>query len=154
MSGKSDFTDDEWTAVSEAPLLVMVTMFSAGEHGPISMIKESSAGARVITQPGNRGAASGLIAEIIPDAQSKEARHDVGHPHGSSLEEIIATSLTKLEPAATALRKLPADEATEVGAWLADIAAAVAKAAKGVKDTERDTLAKIAAMFGVPAPTI
>ena len=153
MSSKADFTEDEWTLVSEAPLQVMVTMFAAGQHGPISTIKESKAGAMAITNPGNRGSASALIAEIIPAAQSKEARHDVGHPKGASIAEIVAAGIAKLEPVAAALAKLPGDEATQVGAWLVDIAAAVADAAKGTSDTEREAIAKIAAVFGVPAPT-
>jgi hypothetical protein len=154
MSGRSDFTDDEWAALTEAPLLVMVTMFAAGEHGPISMVKESSAGARVITQPGNRGSASGLINEIIPVAQSKETRHDVGHPKGASMEEIVTGCLDKLSPAASALARLPGDEGAQVGAWLVDVAAAVAGAAKGVQDGERDAVTRIATLFGVPAPTL
>ena len=154
MSGQADFTDDEWTEITEAPLEVMVTMFAAGQHGPISTIKESSAGAHAITQPGNRGAASGLIAEIVPIAQGKEARHDVGHPHGDSVADLIQGCLDRLGPAATALGKLPADERSEVGAWLVDIAVAVAKAAKGVSDGERETIAKIAAIFGVTAPEV
>jgi hypothetical protein len=154
MSGRSDFTDDEWTAVTEAPLLVMVTMFAAGQHGPISTVKESSAGAHAIIQPGNRGSASGLIAEIIPVAQGKEARHDVGHPNGPSIEAVITEQLVRLEPAAAALAKLPGDEGAQVAGWFVDIGAAVARAAKGVSDAERDTLGRIAAVFGVAAPEL
>src|SRR3954467_3290914 len=144
MSSKADFTDEEWTAVTEAPLEVLVTMFAAGQHGPLSPIKESSRGAHAIPQPGNRGAASGLIAEIVPLAQAKQARHDVGHPHGGSVQELIDGCLERLRPAAAALAKVPGDERSQVGAWLVDIAVAVAKAAKGISDTERDTIAKIA----------
>jgi hypothetical protein len=137
MSTKSDFTDEEWVAVTEAPLAVMVTMFAAGQHGPISMIKESSAGVHAITRPGNRGAASGLIAEIIPIAEGKQARHDTGHPHGKSVDEMVAGCLDELGPAAKALEKLPKEESSEVAAWLVDIGAA-----------------KVAAAFGTSAPTI
>jgi hypothetical protein len=154
MSGQADFTDDEWTAIVDAPLEVMVTMFAAGQHGPISTIKESTAGARAIAQPGNRGAASGLIAEVVPAAQGKEARHDAGHPKGASIAEIVDACVAKLQPAATALGQLPADEVSEFGGWLVDIAVAVAQASKGVSDTERDAVGRIAATFGVAAPTI
>ncbi len=154
MSTKSDFSDDEWIAITEAPLGVTVAMFAAGQHGPISMIKESSAGVHAITRPGDRGPANGLIAEIIPIAESKQARHDTGHPHGTSVEDMVAQCLTRLEPAATALTKLPADEHAQVGAWLVDIAVAVARASKGVSDVERDTVAKIATAFGATAPTV
>jgi hypothetical protein len=126
----------------------------SGQHGPISTIKESSAGAHAIAQPGNRGDASGLIAEIVPLAESKQARHDVGHPQGDSVAHLIDGCLDRLRPAATALAKRPGDEAAEFGGWLVDIAVAVAVAAKGVSETERDTVGKIAAIFGVAAPTI
>jgi hypothetical protein len=154
MSGKSDFTDEEWTAITDAPFEVITIMFLAGAHGPISTLKESSAGAHAIAQPGNRGAASGLIAEIIPDAEGKQARHDAGHPHGASVAEAIDAGVAKLQPAAAALAKLTGDEAGQVGAWLVDVGAAVARAAKGVTDVERDALAKIAGVFGVPAPQL
>jgi len=154
MSGKSDFSDEEWTAVTDAPLLVMATMYLAGQHGPISTVKETSAGAHAIAQPGNRGSASGLIAEIIPVAESKQARHDVGHPHGGSVPDAIDASVDRLKPAAAALAKLPGDEPSQVGAWLVDIGAAVAGASKGVSDLERQTLARIASVLGVDAPAI
>ena len=46
MSDKSVFTDDEWDAISEAPLLISMAMSVVGPHGPISMIKESAASAK------------------------------------------------------------------------------------------------------------
>jgi hypothetical protein len=153
MADKSDFTDAEWKAVAEAPLLVTVTMFAAGQHGPISMIKESAAGARVIAAPGDRGAASGLINAIAAEAQTKEARHDAEHHKGPDLAAIIAACLADLEPAATALKAhLSPDEVQQVGGWLVDIAAAVAGASKGVSEGEKETVAKVAAVFGVTPP--
>ena len=46
MTDKSAFTDDEWHALTHAPLMVTMAIFAAGEHGPISMVKEASASAR------------------------------------------------------------------------------------------------------------
>jgi hypothetical protein len=153
MTDKTDFTEDEWKAVAEAPLLVTVTMFAAGQHGPISMVKESAAGARLIAAPGDRGAASGLINAIAAEAQTKEARHDAQHHKGADLATVIAGCLADLKPAAAALRAhLPADEAQAVGGWLVDIADAVAGASKGVSDREKETVAEIAAVFGVTSP--
>jgi hypothetical protein len=152
MSARSDFTDDEWTALTEAPLDVMVTMFAAGQHGPIATIKESTAGAHAMTRPGDRGPASGLIAEIIPLAEGKQARHDAGHMHGSSIDEVIDASVARLAPAAAALAKLPADESSQFAAWLVDIGAAVAGASKGVSDRETKALDRIASTFGITRP--
>lgn len=147
MTDKSAFTDDEWKAITEAPLLATLAMFAAGEHGPISMMKEASASARGIAQPGDRGAATALIAQIVPEAESHEARHDVRQHHGKSMDEIVENALADLQPAAAALRKLPGAEAAEVAGWIGDIARAVAAASKGVSPREQETIDKIVAIF-------
>lgn len=150
MTDKSAFTDDEWHALTEAPLLITAATFFAGEHGPISMVKEASAAAQAIARPGDRGAAGPLIAEISTVAQTKDARHDMKDHRGKSMDEALQRSLTDLAPAAAALAKLPADEAAQVGAWFVDIAKSVGGAAKTVKPEEQDAIDKIAALF---APT-
>jgi hypothetical protein len=59
--------------------------------------------------------------------------------------------LHDLAPAATALKKLPSDEATQIAAWFVAIGEAVAASAKSVNPDERATIDKIAALFGVKA---
>ena len=107
MTDKSVFSDDEWREIVDAPLRATLAMFAAGEHGPISMVKEASASARAIAKPGDRGAASELIAQIAAEAEGKEARHDAKAHHGQSMEAVTDTALDELKPAAAALRKLP-----------------------------------------------
>jgi len=147
MTDKSVFSDAEWHALTDAPLLVTLAIFVTGEHGPISMVKEATASARAIARPGDRGSASGLIAEIAAEAETKEARHDMKEHRGASMDETLQRALTDLQPAATALAKLPADEGAQVGAWLVDIAKAVAGAAKTVNPAEQAAIDKIAALF-------
>jgi hypothetical protein len=149
MTDKSVFTEDEWHALAEAPLLISLAMVAAGEHGPISMVKEASAAARALARPGDHGAANDLIAEIAHDAESREARHDASAHRGKSMEEVIDGALADLQPAAAALAKLPSDEAAEVREWFVSIARAVAAAAKGVTPAEQATIDRIAAIFGV-----
>ena len=150
MTDKSAFTDDEWHALADAPLLVTMAIFAAGEHGPISMVKEASASARSIAQPGDRGVASELIAQIAAEAESKEARHDMKEHRTNDLDSTISAALADLEPAAAALRaKTSAMEAAEVAGWLVDIAEAVAKAAKTVNPNEQETIERITAIFRV-----
>ncbi len=151
MSDKSTFSADEWEKIVEAPMLVTVIMFAVGQHGPLSMVKESAASAKAITNPGNRGAASGLVAEIAPEAKSKQARHDAEHHKGKSMAEVIDACIVDLQAAATALKKLPADEAAGVGSWIYDIASAVAGASKGVSESETEALGRIASTLGVEA---
>jgi hypothetical protein len=150
VTDKSAFTEDEWHALSEAPLLVTLAIFATGEHGPISMVKEASASARAIAHPGERGPANDLIAEIASAAETKEARHDMKEHRGRSTEEALARSLTDLAPAATALKKLPPDEAAQVGGWLVDLAKAIAGSAKTVNPDEQGAIDKIAGLFTPP----
>jgi hypothetical protein len=147
MTDKSAFSDAEWHALTDAPLLVTLAIFMTGEHGPISMVKEASASARAIARPGDRGSASGLIAEIAAAAETKEARHDMKEHRGSSVDEVLQHVLTDLQPAAAAVAKLAADEGAQVGGWLVDIAKAVAGAAKTVKPDEQTAIDKIATLF-------
>jgi hypothetical protein len=69
----------------------------------------------------------------------------------ANLEQVIEASLADLGGAATALRKLPNDEAAQVAGWYVDIANAVAAAAKTVTPTEQETIDKIAALFAIPS---
>jgi hypothetical protein len=149
MTDKSAFTDEEWQELTEAPLLVTLALFAAGEHGPISMVKEASASARTIAHPPASGPADELIAEIAKEAEGKEARHNARQHQVANLEQVIEASLADLGGAATALRKLPNEEAAQVAGWFVDIAKAVAAAAKTVTSAEQETIDKIAALFEI-----
>jgi hypothetical protein len=147
VSDKTAFTDDEWQAVSEAPLLISMALAAVGPHGPISMIKESTASAKAIATPPDHGAANGLIAEIVEVAKSKEARHDVKNHKAATLPAMVDSLLADLPAAAQALNKLPADEAAGVRTWFAEIGTAIAAAAKGTSDEEQAVIDRIAAIF-------
>jgi hypothetical protein len=151
MTDKSIFSDDEWKALTEAPLLVTLAVFAAGEHGPISMVKEAAASGRAIAHPGDRAASSELITEIAREAESREVRHDLKQHRGAGLDEITAAALADLQRTATALKKLPPEEAAQVASWLVDIAKAVAQAAKTVNPAEQATIDKIATVLNAPS---
>ena len=151
MTDKSFFSDDEWKALSEAPLYVTLAIVAVAEHGPISMVKEAAASARLLAQPGERGAAADLIAAISHDAQGHEARHDTKEHRGKSLDETVDEAVTQLGAAATALGRLPLEEAIEVRSWLIDIARAVADAAKGVTEREQAVIDRIRVALGGPS---
>jgi len=149
MTDKSAFSESEWHALSEAPLLVTTAIFVVGEHGPISMVKEASASARAISKPGERGVANALIGQIVAEANTKEARAEMRERRGPTPQAAVESVLKELEPAADALKKLPADEAAEVAGWYVAIAEAVAASAKTVNPDEQATIDKISALFGV-----
>lgn len=148
MTERSVFTDEEWRHITDAPVLINLAMVAAGQHGPISMVKESMASAKALARPGDHGSANILISEIAQEAKGKQARHDAKAHKGATVEAIIDLSLEDLKPAADALyAKLPADEAREIGGWLADTAQAVAEAAKGVTPQEQRAVDRIRDLF-------
>jgi hypothetical protein len=152
MTDKSAFTDEEWHALTDAPLLVAAAIFAVGEHGPISMLKEASASARSIARPGERGVANELIGQIVAEANTKESRAEVKEHRGPTPQAAVESVLQELQPAAAAMKsKLSADEAAQVGAWLVSIAQAVAQSAKTVNPDEQATIEKIAALFDAKA---
>jgi hypothetical protein len=150
MTDKSAFSEEEWKELTEAPLLVTLALFAAGEHGPISMVKEATASARAIAHPPVGGPADELIAEIAKESEGKEARHNARQHQVASLDQVVEAALADLGGAATALRRLPSDEAAQVGRWYIDIAKAVVAAAKTVTPEEQATIDKIAALFEIP----
>jgi len=149
MTDKSVFTESEWHALTDAPLLVTAAVFLVGEHGPISLMKEASASARSISRPGERGAANELIGQIVAEANTKEARAEMKEHRGPTPQAAIESVLHDLEPAAAALKKLPPEEAAQVAAWFVAIAEAVAQSAKTVNPDEQAAIGKLAALFGV-----
>jgi hypothetical protein len=149
MTDKSAFTESEWHALTDAPLLVSAAVFLVGEHGPISLMKEASASARSISKPGERGAANELIGQIVAEANTKESRAEMKDHKGPTPQAAIESVLHDLEPAAAALKKLPPDEAAQVAAWFVAIAEAVAESAKTVNPDEQAAIGKLAALFGV-----
>ena len=149
MTDKSVFTDDEWHALTDAPVLVTAALFYAGEHGPISRVKEATASARSISKPGERGPANELIGQIVAEATSKEARAELKEKRGPTPQAAVESVLQELAPAAAALKKLPPDEAAQVAAWFVAIGEAVAASAKSVNPDEQATLDKLKAAFGV-----
>jgi len=149
MTDRSAFTDEQWHAITDAPVAIMLAVAMVGEHGPISMVKESAAGAKTMAQPPHSGPADELIAAIVPDAKDKHARHDAKQHKGATPNVIVDGLVADVQAAVAALGGIPADEAAQVRQWFFDIATAVAGAAKGVKPSEQELLDRFAGVLEV-----
>ena len=109
MSDKSVFTDDEWHALTEAPLLVTAAVFIVGEHGPISMVKEASASAKAdFTARVSAAVANELVGQIVAEANTKETRHELKEHRGATPQAAIESTLHDLAPVAEALEEVAA----------------------------------------------
>jgi hypothetical protein len=151
VTDRSSFSDEQWHALVDAPVAIMLAVTVVGDHGPISMVKESTAGARTIARPPHAGPADLLIAQIAPEAEGKEARHDAKQHRGATPNVVVDGLVSDVEKAVAALAGLPADESQHVRQWYFDIATAVAAASKGVKPAEQELLDRLATVLGVSA---
>ena len=103
--------------------------------------------AKAIAAPTDHGAANALIAEIVEAAKGKEARHDVRDHKASTIPAMVDSLLADLPASAASLRKLPEEEAAGLRTWFADIARAIAAAAKGTSPEEQAVIDRIAEIF-------
>jgi hypothetical protein len=151
MTDRSFFTDAEWTALSQAPLHVTTAVLAVAQHGPIALLKEASATAKVLARPGDHGPATELIAAIAHEAQGHDARHAAKADRGPTADAVVDEAVSELAPAATAIARLPVAEGAEVRAWLIDLANAVAGAAKGTSEREAAVVERVRVALGAPA---
>ena len=150
MTDRSFFSDEEWAALTQAPLHVTMAVVAVAEHGPIALVKEASATAKALTRPGDHGPANELIAAIAHEAEGHDARHAAKGDRGSSPEAVIDEALAELAPATAAIAKLPIAEAAEVREWLIGLAKAVAGAAKGTSEKEQAVVERVRVALGAP----
>lgn len=151
MTDRSSFSDEQWHALVDAPVAIMLALTVVGDHGPISMVKESAAGARTIARPPHSGPADLLISQIAPEAEGKEARHDAKQHKGATPNVVVDGLVSDVEQAVAALADIPVEESQQVRQWYFDIASAVAGASKGVKPAEQELLDRLATVLGVSA---
>jgi hypothetical protein len=149
MTDRSAFTDEQWHTLTDAPVAILLALGLVGEHGPISMLKESTAGAKAIARPLHSGPADQLIAEIVPEAAKKEARHDAKQHKGATPNVVVDGLLDDVAKAVEVLAVLPDDESAQVRRWFMDIAQAVASASKGIKPSEQDALDRLRTILGL-----
>lgn len=149
MTDRSSFSDEQWQALTDAPVAIMLAVALVGDHGPISMMKESVAGAKTIARPPHSGPADALIALIAPEAESKQARHDAKEHKGGTPNVVVDGLISDVDEAVAAMAHIPAEESTQVKQWFYDIAAAVAAASKGVKPAEQELLDRLEAALGL-----
>jgi hypothetical protein len=131
MSGKTDFTEEEWTRLKRAPFIAGLSISLADPGGPIEAVKETAATLKTVTgaEDGSRGPFVGALAgEAVADAR---ARHNPLHdfkPKGALAGQEILDELTAVNAIVTA--KASAEEADAYRAWLKDSAQEAANAAK------------------------
>src|SRR5690349_4950290 len=77
MSGKTDYTADEWAQLSQAPLLATMAIVAADMSGPIGLVKEMMATVKTLQETATSTTAGELVKAISTDViESQQKKRD------------------------------------------------------------------------------
>jgi hypothetical protein len=159
MSGKADFSVDEWDLLRSSPLMASLLVVAASPSGPVGLIQESAAASKMIMQAAGT-AQTPLLKTLAEDVMQTMTipKPPPGATPGQ-VQDAAAEILRRTSELLT--RKATPEEANEVKAWLAKVAQATAEAAKEggflgfggtlVSDQEKAALATVNSALGLSA---
>jgi hypothetical protein len=148
MTGKADFTSEEWKAVLEAPPSAGMIVVTAQRGGTL---RETIAIAKAYVEARKQHGESELLDEIV------SAKPEMDHTRYHSAEELKESGLQHLRAAVELLeRKATPEELAEYRRFVLNLADKVATAhregGEGVSAAEHAAVEEIAAGLGTVAP--
>jgi hypothetical protein len=160
MTGKADFTDEEWARLKRAPFVAGMAISLSDPGGPIELAKETAATLKTVLNAADRGElVRAVAAEAEADARARQnPLHDF-KPRGALAGQEIVEELSAVNAIVSA--KASPEEAEAYRAWLRDAAQEAADAAKEggffgfhaerVSEGEQRMLDKLTAALASPA---
>ena len=152
MTGKADYTDEEWKLLREAPTSAGMLVIESDRGG---MIRETFSMAKAYTEARRDHGASQLLDDIASE------KPEVDRTRFKSVEELRSTLLQHIRDAVSLLaEKAPPEELDEYRRFLASVATRVAEAhregfmgmsGERVSEAEQRALADIAEAAGSSA---
>jgi 2-succinyl-5-enolpyruvyl-6-hydroxy-3-cyclohexene-1-carboxylate synthase len=148
MTGKTDFTAQEWELVLEGPPSAAMIVVTAARGGTI---RETLAIAKAYVEARQQHGASELLDEIVA------AKPEIDHTRYRSLDELKQHGLQHVRDAVGLLeRKATADEVADYRRFVLTLADKVANAHRegggAVSEAERAAIDEIAASLGTADP--
>ncbi len=132
MTGKADFTDEEWTRLKRSPFIAGMAISLADPGGPIELVKETAATLKTVTgaaSQGDRGElVSALATEVSADAKARHNPLSGFKAKGALAGQEILEELSAVNAIVSA--KASPEEAEAYRKWLEDAAHEAAQAAK------------------------
>jgi hypothetical protein len=132
MTGKADFTGEEWTRLKRAPFVAGMAISLSDPGGPIELAKETAATLKTVTgaaEQGDRGElVAAVAAEVAAEAGARKNPLAGFRPKGALAGQEILEELTAVNEIVSA--KASPDEAQAYRDWLKDAAQEAANAAK------------------------
>ena len=161
MVGKADFTSEEWKQISTAPQLASLYVALASPSGPVGVVQEMMASAKLIAEVIKGGSSNALIDAVADDfkrkVENKEKPEQV--QLGKDPNEIKANCLQASRDLSALLAKKAPAEAEGYKQWVYRAALSSAEAAKeggfmgigGIKvnEAEAAALKEIASALGI-----
>ena len=157
MSGKADFSVDEWDLLRSAPVMASLLVVAASPSGPVGLVQETTAAGKVIAQTAET-AQTPLLKTLSEDVMQTIA---IPKPPAGATPEKVQEAAAEILRRTSALlsTKATPEEASEVKAWLVKIAQATAEAAKeggflgfggvAVSDQEKSALGMVDAALSL-----
>jgi hypothetical protein len=144
MTGKADFSPEEWTTVAEGPPTAAIIVMMAQRGGTF---RETIAMAKGYAEARGRHGESELLDELV------SAKPEVDHTHYHSFEELSQHGLQHLRDAIEILeRKATADEVSDYRRFVRTLAEKVANAHRedgvGVSQAEQSAIDEVSAALG------
>jgi hypothetical protein len=132
MTGKADFTEEEWTRLKRGPFVAGMAISLADPGGPIELVKETAAALKTVREAAESGGRGELVDEAAKEvvAQTREREnplHDF-KPRGALAAQEILDEITAVNQIVS--DKATPEDADAYRAWLNDAAREAADAAK------------------------
>ena len=132
MTGRADFTDEEWMRLKRAPFVAGMAISLSDPGGPIELARETAATLKTVTGAAEQGGRGELVAAAAAEvaAEARERKNPLSgfRPKGALAGQEILEELTAVNEIVSA--KASPDEAQAYRDWLKDAAQEAADAAK------------------------
>jgi tellurite resistance protein len=144
MTGKADFTPEEWEVVLKGPPSAGMIVITAQRGGTF---RESFSMAKAYAEARKQHGESELLDEIAA------TKPEVDHTRYHSVEELEEHELQNLRDAVALLEgKATPEEVDDYKRFILTLANRVAEAHKGVTEAERAAMEEIAQALGAASP--
>jgi hypothetical protein len=132
MTGKADFSDEEWTQLKRAPFIAGMAISISDPGGPIELVKETAATLKTVAgaaEQGDRGElVTALAGEVAAEAKARKNPLSDFKAKGALAGQEILEELSAVNRIVS--EKGSPDDAEAYRAWLMDAAQEAANAAK------------------------
>lgn len=163
MTGKADFSEQEWTRLKRAPFVAGMAISLADPGGPIELVKETAATLKTVrdaAESGGRGELIDAVAqEVVAEARQRKNPLQDFRAKGALAGQEILEELAEANRVVSA--KATPEEAGAFRDWLQTAAQEAANAAKEggflgfraerVSEGEQRMLDKLAEVLAPPA---